>query len=43
MFWLIFGGALIVGSFLIEIRRTRQVTLGLGILLAASGLFLMVR
>lgn len=40
MFWLIFGAALAGGSFLIEIPRTRQVTLALGILLILAGLIL---
>jgi len=40
MFWLVFGGALILGSFMIEIPRTRHVTLGLGILLAVAGIIL---
>lgn len=40
MFWIIFGAALTAGSFLIEIPRTRQVTLGLGILLLLAGAIL---
>lgn len=42
MFWLIFGGALVLGSFLIEVKRTRQVTLGLGILLVVAGLVMVL-
>lgn len=42
MFWLIFGVVLAAGSFLIEIQRTRQVTLALGILLVVAGLILVL-